>query len=203
MEEELKQAKAKIAELEEANTKLTSEVEDATKTKEQLENEKKDLSLRLQEKGSQFKKLRDLTKEEKEKLSQKELELMQRQEKLEEEQEAWVKRQEDERADNVKSWRENSISKLAGDDKDMKEKIEHHMGRFNDEIKSPEDAQRLAQEAYMIANPGQSPDPVGSAVNAQGASDRQGKTTDFAGTEEGKGLAASLNLKSAQPKKEE
>lgn len=73
-------------------------------------------------------------------------------------------------ADGVNKEREKSIDALAEGDKDLKEKIVLHVNRFKEEIKTPEDFQRVLGDAYTLAAGTRVPDKLNDVISSAGAS---------------------------------
>jgi len=140
--------------------KAIQDAADAAKTeaatiKEQL--------AKLENKDMNFKKFRDLNEEERNKLSAKEIELMQRQEKLEDEQKSFVQLQ-------VSSFKDEALTVLAGDNDDLRKKTLFHFDRIKDEAISKADIQRKMRDAYRLAKEDAniSSDPFARAVSYSG-----------------------------------
>ena len=140
----------------------------------------------------EFKKLADMTAEEKSKLTEKELEFQQRQEEFEAKQQEFTSKE-------IASRREAAIKRLAGDDKDLAEKVAANFDRIKDSDKAQtaEEMETIAREAFnMTGTP--APDPIRSAVFGGGNGEAPGgKQNDFSETEQGQQLASMLGVKIA------
>ena len=68
-----------------------------------------------------------------------------------------------------KKERDTAVNKLAGNDVELKEKIQHHMDRFKDEIKTPEDFQRILSDSYVLATGNQVPDKLQEVISSAGS----------------------------------
>jgi hypothetical protein len=120
---------------------------------------------KLQNKDFNFRKLEQMTEEEKNKLSATELSLKQQQEKLEEDQKAFI-------TSSVSDIKTDAISRLAGDDEELKKKIEYNFARLKDAdtAKSRQEISSLMQEAYTLSTgSSRMPNPINAAVNHSGA----------------------------------
>jgi hypothetical protein len=129
-----------------------------------------------------------LTKEEKAKLSAQEIELMKRQEDLEERQKAWEESQR-------KTYLDDALDRIAGDDPKLKEKIEHNFKRISGDAKTKKEIEERAVEAYNMLGLNQK-NPLAAAINAGGdAPTEKGETTDARTKElvEGLGLPVKLD----------
>ena len=58
--------------------------------------------------------------------------------------------------------------------KDLQDKIQHHIKRFESEIKTPEDFQRVLSDAYTLSAGQVMPDKLNSVISSAGASGGQG-----------------------------
>jgi len=204
-EEEMK---AKIAELEEKVTTITKENEDykagAEESAKQLKEKDsiiEDMQIKARERGEQFKKFRDMTAEEKELLTEKEKELMQRQEAQEE---ALKKFQEDQ-AGFTKKQKEALINTLAlkkaGGNQELADKIKVTLNKLNG-IEALSTEAELAPEidfAYNGLGIQTTPNPLNEANNTTGTGAEYKTDNSFAETQDGKSLAGALGLSQAQP----
>lgn len=136
------------------------QTEKATRDAE-LADVKEKLS-KLETKDMNFKKLRDMNKEEKENLSSQQIELMQRQEKLEEEQKSFLEKQ-------VQSHKDEASAVLAGTDDDLRKKILFHYERIKDDAVSKDEVYKKMREAAILAKGENSGVNPLSALNYQGA----------------------------------
>lgn len=198
MEEELKQAKAD----------LEKERQERAEEKERLEGELAKKDALIEQKTNdvvnarkKYKKLSDMTEEEREAMTEKEIELQERQEKMEEEAAKREKENKERQKIEMTARKEAAIKKLAGDDEELAQKISDNYDRFSDskDAYTEEAIGRLATDAYnMLGIP--STDGVGNAIT-QGGDGNPGNTgdrTDFSETAEGKALAEAMNLNQAK-----
>ena len=108
-----------------------------------LEEKEAELN-KLRQKDYNFKRLRDMTEEEKQKLSQAEIELKKNQEELEERMQTFTESAKKEKVDIA-------LGRFAAGDKDLGDKIMHHFNRLKDEGDSQEAITRRMEDAYMLA----------------------------------------------------
>lgn len=175
--------------------------EEAEITKEQVEElqrqleEKEKELVKLKAKDFNFKRLEHRTKEELEKMSTMEKEILQRQEKLEDEQKNFAKGQ-------METYKSDALSSLTGEDKNLKEKILFHYDRIKDEANTREDIKKKMEDAAKLAGTyAERPmDYLSQALSHRGSSSPK-KEKGFAETEEGKNLAKMLNLNIAKENK--
>lgn len=179
---EIEALKAKNTELENNNTKTSSELAD---TKE-----------RLRQRGEEFKKLRDMTEEDKKKLSDTELNLLKRQEELDEK----AKGIEDAQAKFLQDQRNTIIDKYVNEhargNKDLAEKIRFNFDNTLKAVDANDDASiaKKALSAFALVKQ-EAPDLVKSAVNEGGRSDDSAiNGNGFADSEAGKNLAGAMGL---------
>lgn len=149
----------------------------------------------------EFKKLSEMTEAEKSAMSAKEIELQERAEaheadvkKFREEQAASLKKEVDAR-------RERAITKLAGNDPELKKKIEDNYGRIldNDKAQTEEEIGKVVGDAFnMTGQP--KPDPVRAAMQGGGQGEAgAGEAGSFAESKEGKELAGAMGLVEPKP----
>ena|GEM_PF-4736431 len=106
-------------------------------------NETKGQLEKLQNKDFNFKRLRDLTDEQKGKLSEHEKTLMSQQEKLEEQQQTFTKTLQSE-------WKSEAMAVLAGDDRELRKEIEENLKLLNVSFESKKDMQGAVKKAYNM-----------------------------------------------------
>jgi len=200
MEEELKQAQEKIVALETELIEIKTTNENLTKDLTSKDETITALKLGNEDMSRNFKKLRDMTKEEKELLSEKEIEIMARQEKLEEERakdkeerDAFNKKQKNALIDNI-------AMKYAKGNKELADKIKVNLGKLKI-VESLETEQELMPEvefAFNALGVKTSPDPLNMAHNQGGGAGNTNIDNSFAETAEGKSLAGALGLQQAK-----
>lgn len=161
------------------------------------------LKKNAQERGEQFKKLKDMSEAERELLSEKEKELLLRQEKLEEERAQDLKTQKD-RDEKQKNYViDNLANKMAKGNKDLAEQIKINLGKLNPELlKDAMTEQDLAPHidtAFKMTGVSSQPDPLRTAHNTDGSGAPIKSENDFSETKEGKDLAGALGLSQATP----
>lgn len=178
------------AEGNEVQVQTDEEIKAVTDEKEKEISTLSEKLSKLENKEFNFKRLKDMTDAEREKLSTMELGLKQQQEKLEDEQRTFKETQ-------VNEYKNYAFSTLAGDDKELRAKLELHFGRIDpDKPALTQNAiMERAREAYVLATGGKSEAPSGLSM-AMGLSG-SGGTQKPAGeglTEGQKDLASRLGL---------
>lgn len=204
-EEEMK---AKIAELETKVATITKENEDYKAGSDTLTQQMKDKEAEIaklndlaRERGLQFKKLRDYTDAEKELLTEKEKEIIERQEaqeeavkKFQEEQQGFAKKQKDALIDTL-------AMKKAGGNKELAEKIKITLNKLNGVDALSTEAELMPEIDFAFNGLGiqTKADPLVEANNWGGQTDTKPTDGSYADTAEGKSLAGALGLSQAQP----
>jgi len=127
----------------------------------QVEELQKELT-GLKNKEYNFKKLRDMTEDEKKELTTREVELIQRTEKLEEEQKSFSTRV-------VDGHKLDAFAVLAGDDAELLKKIQYHYERISDDATTRDEVNKKAKDAWLLANGGANAgiDPIARAAAYQ------------------------------------
>ena len=193
LEDQLKEANKKIEDSKGREDKLKALETDKAELARQLDVAKKDAA------GARhkYKKLSEMTETEKELLTEKEREIMARQEDVEKQQEELRVQREEDRKKEVASRKSTMAKEIAGDDKDLYEKIILHYDSFKDSEKAstPEEIATIMTKAAPLAGVTSVPDAVSQAAFTPGMhKDSKAGPTSFAETEDGKGLASKLNL---------
>ena len=94
-----------------------------------------------------FKKLRDMTEDEMGRLSKVEKSLLERQEKLEEDSTSFKQRV-------IESHKNDSLAVLAGDDTELRKKIDYHYGRIIGDATTKDEIATKMREAYLLSTGG-------------------------------------------------
>ncbi len=139
-------------------------IQDEKALKETELAEVKEKLSKLENKDFNFKKLRDMNKEEQEKLTAHEMELLQRQEKLEDDQKSFLQKQ-------IESHKDEASAVLAGENEELRKKILFHYDRIKDEAMSRDEVYKKMREAAILAK-GEGTtgiNPVLSGINVQGS----------------------------------
>lgn len=213
MPKTLEEALVKLAEQTELNTKLQTDAKaaadkaaadlaKATKTigeKDAVIAQKNDDIVKQRQ---SYKKLDEMTKEEKATMSDKEIELQQRQEKLEADAEKFRKDQAAAQQKEIDARIAREVSKYAGKDEALAQKIRDNYARIKDagNAQTDEEVAKVASDAFnMLGVP--RPDAVRNAMQGSGG-DSTGKegTTGFAETQQGLDLSKAMNLPTEAPK---
>ena len=205
MEEELK---AKIVELEGKVETLTKENTDYKAGADTLATQMKDKEAEIaklndlaRERGLQFKKLRDYTDAEKELLTEKEKEIIERQEaqeeavkKFQEEQQGFAKKQKEALIDTL-------AMKKAGGNKELADKIKITLNKLNGIDSLSTEAELVPEIDFAFNGLGiqTKPNPLVEANNWGGETITAPTDGSFAETQDGKSLAGALGLSQAQP----
>lgn len=129
----------------------------------QLEETKSKLS-KLENKDFNFRRLEQMTEEEKAKLSATELSLKQQQEKLEADQKTF-------RETFVGDIKKDVFEKFVGEDEELKKKVEHHFNRLPESktAQSRTEIEQLVQEALVLSTGGRVKNPLVAAMGLSGS----------------------------------
>jgi len=157
---------------------LTEKAQQVETVQEELNNTKNELS-KLQNKDFNFKKLRDLTEEQRSKLSDYERTLMEQQEKQQEELEQQKKMV-------VDSWKSEALAEVAGSDEETKQKVMAAYDRLKDDANDRESIKKKMDDAAKIAgvntlqdyNPITAANSAGTGGGQPGKVEPQGKPID-------------------------
>lgn len=203
MPKTLEEAQAEITRLTGVNTTLTADLTKATKANGEkdavIEQKNKDIVGLRKSSEVEYKKLQDMTDEEKGKMSEKEIELQKRQEKLEEDTRLFQESQAESAKKEVDARKERAIAAIAGKDPALKQKILDNYARIADADKATTDEEvaKIAGDAFnMLGVP--KPAGVGPVVNGAGGGTVGGDdVTGFADTAAGKSVAQAMGLPTA------
>jgi hypothetical protein len=190
----LEEALAKIKELETENTGLKTTNAELTTQVGEKDAKIEELNGHLAEKGRQFKALRDMTKEEKELLSEKELELLERQEKLEKDNADFRAQQDQFLKDQRSTVVKNLINRYARGDEELAKKIAFNLDKIKDSDKAmnEEALAPLIQDSFNMLG-SEVRDAVRDAHNERGTgADYKPQENGFADSEKGKALSDAL-----------
>lgn len=214
MPKTLEEALVKITELTTLNTTLQTDLgkaktdltasTKAVKDKDAIITQKNDDIVKLRNSSKdEYKKLEDRTQEEKDKLSEAEIEIIKRQEKLESDTQAFQKLQADAAKKDLDARIDRTVGNLAGKDKELAQKIRDNYGRIMDSAKASTDEEvaKVASEAFnMLGVP--KPDGARGALGGGGNGAADGgvgneNNTGFAESQAGKDLSKMMNLPDA------
>jgi hypothetical protein len=172
------------------NAYLPDEVKELESNKAKYETEigeyKSKLS-KMENKDYNFKKLRDMTEEEVKKLSAQEMEYKTRLESIEEKERGFVEK-------TINSYKDNAFNQYAGEDEELKKKIQFHYDRIKDDATTQEEINTKTEEAYLLATKHTRPNPIHQAVNLTGSAPMRPKSKSYADTDDGRGLAEELGM---------
>lgn len=142
-----------------------------------------------------YKKLADMTQEDKDSLSQKELELQERQEAMEAEQEKFQNEQLEVQGREVKARLDAAIKKHVGDNDEFATKLRANFELIKDSENAvtEEEVSGLMSTAYNMLGE-EKPSPVDATIGTSGGAPGDSSTGGFADTPEGQGLAGTLGL---------
>lgn len=199
--------KKKMAQLEADNVALKQQVNDlgVEKTKLVADITERDTTItnlkkNAQERGEQFKKFKDMTDAEKDLLSEKEQEILQRQEKLEEDRENDRKDREIYDKKIKDATIQNLAVKYAKGDKDLVEQIKINLGKLSPELlakaTTEEELTPYIQDAFNMTGVGAVADPLREAINADGLPAKVEGQKDFSDTKDGQNLGNAMGLSS-------
>lgn len=183
--------------LEEALAKITAlEAEKAELTTQVGEKDAKILTLEdnAKKQGENFKKFRDMSKEEKELLSEREIEQLKRQDALAEETQALKDKQDKFFQDQRASVLKNLVDKYAKGDVELAKKIEFNLAKIKDsELAMNEEAlSPLVKDSFNMLG-AEVTDAVRNAHNERGGNqDYKAPESGFAETQHGKDLSDAL-----------
>jgi SMC interacting uncharacterized protein involved in chromosome segregation len=181
MEEELKKLQEQIATLQ--KTVAEKDVLIAQKNQDLVGQRK------------QYKKLADMTQEEKDALSQKEIELQERQEVLDEQLRQFETKQTELLQKEVGSRKDAALRRIVGDNKEYAEKIRANFDKIKDSDKAITDDEVSALMNTAVNMLGdERPSPVSEALNSYGDAPSSAKAGGFADTPEGQQLAAQMGI---------
>lgn len=189
LEKQLADMGVQIKSIQEANTKL---VEDNKKKDEVIEQKTKDL-VGIRKENTR---LKDLTDEEREKMSEKEIELHNTAKALQEQQEQLAKDQQEWKQKEITARVDKAVKGLVGSDQVLIDKVKGNYGRIKDAEKaeSEDEIARLASEAFNMLGV-EKPASVSDAMGHDGGSaPGQGSGNNFANSDAGKGLAQNMGL---------
>lgn len=182
-EQELEQLRAKVAQLE----PLSTEIETLRESNRKLEevSRSKDIN---------FKRLRDLTKEETDKLTAQERLVLQNQEIVQQELDTLRKSQEEFTSTQFNTTKKNLISKYAGNDTEVYKLISDHYELLNIDDSTEDGMKDRVNKAVLLIKASQ-PDALRVGINARGGTGGSPSTGGgFADTPEGKQLAQSMGI---------
>lgn len=198
--------KKKMKELEDANKKLADDLKKATDSVTKLTETVKEKDLIIDQKNTDiistrksYKKLEDMTKEEKDQLSQAEKELMERTEAHEAEVARFQKEQQERQQKEVAERRSNAIKKLVGENPDLAKKVAENFERINgfDKAITESEIAKIAGDAFNLLGD-EKPAPVADAMNNNGdapGDSNKGGTSD----ERIKQIATEMGLPAEAP----
>lgn len=149
--------------------------------------------------------MKKLTEDEKEQMSQKEIEhheaLLAQQEEAEKLRKDLAERDKRE----YESRRDNAIKKLVGDNAELAEKVKKNLARIKDADKAitEDEVGAIVGDAFNMLGEAR-PDPVNSVVNGagDGSAPQGGGKQSFADTERGKAVAQTLGVQIEPPKQQ-
>lgn len=127
---------------------------------------------KLENKDFNFRKLEQMTEDEKAKLSATELSLKEGQEKLEADTKSF-------KETFVGDIKKDALDKLVGDDADLRAKVEHHFARFPESktAQSRSEIEQLVNESLLLSTGGRARNPISSALNVSGESPKRTQTS--------------------------
>ncbi len=194
--------------LKKENEDLKAQLATAIKEKGDLEEINKTINVELSEtkthlldKTDQFKKFRDLTKEEKAKMTDTELELMRRQESFEDEQKKFRDEQSAAQKKTFDDKLERMISEKSKGNKEVADKIRFNLARFKDPMTTDTEIEKVVSDSFNLVKV-EAPDLVNSAISSEGRAGGEDKGDSFDTTPEGAAVAKAMGLGFANKKEE-
>jgi len=182
--------------------KLTADLEASNKTAAEKAQEAETLKKRtleqeelLRQQGRNFKKLRDLTAEEKGRLTEKERELMERQEAVEQQNAELTQRE-------IANTRKSLFTEIVGTNPKLREEVETEAKELGLDSKTSEaDMRKIIEKAALIKGiGGKKEDPIQRAHEFAGQVPIVERSNSFADTDAGKTLGSQLGLRMAKKK---
>jgi len=188
-----------IKALQDENAQLKTDLATATTTIKERDNKIVDMERHVAEKNIQFKKLRDMTKEEKELYSEKELELKAQQDAILEQQEALQKEQQDFVAKQRESIIDGLVNTYAKGDKEIAAQIRIQLGEFKnvESLSTITEITPFIEKSVKALGIESKPDPLTVANNTGGRPADVKNEKDYADTEQGKQLMGALGFDQA------
>lgn len=178
---------------------LSAKVEETTKAKAELETTLAQERERAKERAGEFKRFREMTDEEKAKLSATERALAEQQEHLSKRQEEIEKMAKENQEKTVNALRDSYIKRVSGGDEKTAELVRFHYGRLADVADTPEAIEKKVIDALTLAKPGTQVDRSGfNFMGGFGGGDgapQGGKGAGFGESSEGKDLAGRMGIK--------
>ena len=160
----------------------------------ETENDKlRNKDMNFEKLRSTVKSVKDMNEEEKKHWTEKEQVLIDRIASAEQAIEA-------ERSSKVLTWKDSALEKFAGDDEKTREKVLFHFDRFKEDVTDKAGIDKRMRECVILANSDQK-EPLGIPMSSAGnPAPVTRPKTDFADSQEGAGLLASMGHVS--PKKD-
>lgn len=187
--------KAQVAEKETANTQLVADLADRDTQIGKLKEHTKT-------QAENFKKLRDMSQEEKDMYTDKEIELMRRTEEVEERAVQIEKQAAEDKQKTKDAIIDNLATKYAKGDKELASQIKINLGKLNPELINPAMTEAEltphVESAFNMLGIQQSPDALREANNHTGVHVETGKADNFADSSAGKDLANNMGLASGK-----
>jgi len=202
LEASKKESEEKIAQLEKDKEESEETYKKEIEEKNDVIKKKTDDLVGLRRQGQ---KLKELTDEEKTKMSQREIDLHDSQLKLTEDQDNFKKETAEHNKKETEGRRNEIFDKIAGEDKEYRDKLVSNFEELkgSDEAVTAEELNGFADKAANMIGTTR-PNPINSAFNGAGDGDvAEVKEGDFADSEKGKGLAKTLGLTSVEEEKKE
>lgn len=167
-----------VKELQEAKE---ASIKEASEIKERL--------VKLEAKDMNFRRLEQMTEEEKAKLSVEQLEVRKQMEALADKQKEFSTKQ-------IDSYKGNAIAALAGEDAETRDKVLKNYDRIKDDAVTPEEINRKMMEAYAMTVGTQTiANPLSVAMGFAGGQGPKKENKSFSDSAEGISFAKSLGMK--------
>ncbi|MBU1621833.1 MAG: hypothetical protein KKF27_21580 [Gammaproteobacteria bacterium] len=173
---------------------MTDEQQNADELKSQLESlqkEKEEMTSELEkykEKEMNFEKLRKREEETKKEISEKDKQIQTKEEEWSQKVEELKLDQQKWKEDQLTDTRERLFKQKCGEDKDLREKVEHEMRNLIGDVNTPDQLEQKMNRAYLLAT-GEMPvrpSAISQVTGTTGAYDRKARSDKYTDSEEGK-----------------
>lgn len=101
----------------------------------------------------------------------------------------------------VEKERNKAIDAVSKGDKDLKEKLQFHLKRFESELKTEEDFARVLNDAYVLSAGQQMPDTLQDVISSGGSKGHKGGEKKLPVSPEAMNVAAKMGLTEEEIKK--
>jgi hypothetical protein len=154
----------------------------------------KDKLAKLENKDFNFRRLEQMTEEEKGKLTSAEIAYNKKISELEDKEKNFTEK-------FIGDIKKDALDKFVGDDEDLRKKVEHHMSRIKDSetAQSRAEIEQLVNEALLLSTGGRARNPINAALNVSGDAPVRAKSNKL--SDDARELASKLGLNDEDLKK--